>query len=135
MAAYFLIKSEPFVYAWSQLVKDGKTAWTGVRNFEARNRLRAMKKGDLALYYHSNEGKEIVGIARVVREAYPDPTADEGDWSAVDFAPEKALANPVGLGTLKSTAALANLEMLKRSRLSVTTLTAAEWKKILSLAK
>ena len=135
--AFYFIKSEPFVYSWDQFVTDGKTAWTGVRNFEARNYLRAMKKGDLAFYYHSNKGKEIVGIARVVREAYPDPTAeaDDGDWSAVDFAPEKPLKTPVTLAVLKATPALKKIEMLRRSRLSVSTVTAAEWQKILSLAK
>jgi len=84
---YWLVKSEPFKYAYDSLVKDGKTTWDGVRNFEARNNLRAMKKGDECLFYHSNDGKAVVGIARVVREAYPEPTDDDGDWSAVDLEP------------------------------------------------
>src|ERR1700761_8309815 len=94
---YWLIKSEPFKYAWDRFVSDGKTHWDGVRSFEARNNLRAMSVGDLALFYHSNEGKEFVGVAKVVRAAYPDPTVteDEGaDWSVVDFAPVTALAQP-----------------------------------------
>jgi len=136
-AAYWLMKSEPFKYPWSQLVADKRTSWDGVRNFEARNNLRAMKRGDLALFYHSNEGKEIVGVMRVEREAYPDPTAepDEGDWSVVDVAPLKALVAPVGLATIKATKALEDMALLKRSRLSVVPVTAAEWKTILKLGK
>jgi predicted RNA-binding protein with PUA-like domain len=134
--AYWLMKSEPFKYPWSQLVADKRTAWDGVRNFEARNNLRAMKRGDLALFYHSNEGKEIVGIMRISREAYPDPTADDGeDWSVVDVEPVKPLAAPVGLSTIKATKALANMALLKRSRLSVVPVTAAEWKTILKLGQ
>jgi predicted RNA-binding protein with PUA-like domain len=136
--AFWLMKSEPFKYPWSQLVDDKRTAWDGVRNFEARNNLRAMKRGDLALFYHSNEGKEIVGIVRIAREAYPDETAteDEGDdWSVVDVEPVKAMAAPVGLHTIKATKALANMALLKRSRLSVVPVTAAEWKTILKLGK
>src|ERR1700757_1031235 len=94
---YWLVKTEPESYSWSSLVKDGKTAWTGVRNFQARNNLRAMKKGDSVLYYHSGEEKQIVGLARVEKEAYADPTADEGDWYAVDLAAVKALPRPVSL--------------------------------------
>jgi predicted RNA-binding protein with PUA-like domain len=130
------MKSEPFKYPWSQLVADKRTAWDGVRNFEARNNLRAMKRGDLALFYHSNEGKEIVGVMRIEREAYPDPTAEPGeDWSVVDVAPVKPLAVPVGLATIKATSALADMALLKRSRLSVVPVTAAEWKTILKLGK
>src|SRR5580658_6082166 len=106
--AHWLIKSEPDKYPFEQLVKDGKTRWDGVRNFTARNNLRAMKKGDLALYYHSNEGKAVVGIAEVVREHYQDPTSD-GDFSAVDFAPVKPLVEPVTLAQMKSTPKLANM--------------------------
>ena len=91
---YWLIKSEPFKYSWDDLVKDGSTYWDGVRNYMARNNLREMKKGDLALYYHSNEGKEVVGVARVTREAYPDPTTDDARWSVVDFEPVKPLRMP-----------------------------------------
>lgn len=133
--AYWLIKSEPSVYAWAKLVREKKTRWDGVRNFEARNNLRAMKLGDLCLFYHSNEGKQIVGVARVVKEAYPDPTAEEGDWSVVDVAAEYPFAEPVGLDVLKGTAALADLELVRRSRLSVTKVTPAEWKKIHALGK
>src|ERR1700761_9081208 len=99
---YWLVKQEPDSYSWSNFVKDGKTAWTGVRNFAARLNLRAMKKGDLVFYYHSVTGKEIVGLARVVKEAYPDPTAEEGDWSSVDLAPERGLKKPVSLEVLKA---------------------------------
>ncbi|MGZ3451695.1 MAG: EVE domain-containing protein [Polyangiales bacterium] len=132
--AYWLIKSEPSVYAWSSFVKDGKTRWDGIRSFEARNNLRAMKVGDLCFYYHSNEGKDVVGVARVTREAYADPTADEGDWSAVDVEPAYPLTKPVDLATLKSTEALEGLEMIVKSRLSVTKVTAAQWRKIHSLS-
>src|SRR5215216_6355660 len=100
--SYWLVKQEPEAYSWQQFVKDRTTAWTGVRNFAARNHLRAMRKGDLVLYYHSVIGKDIVGIARVTREAYPDPTSTEGDWSCVDLAPVRELTEPVGLALIKS---------------------------------
>jgi predicted RNA-binding protein with PUA-like domain len=132
--AYWLIKSEPSVYAWSKLVKDGKAQWDGIRSFEARNNLRAMKVGDLCFYYHSNEGKDVVGVARVTREAFADPTAEEGDWSAVEVEPVYPLQKPVDLATIKSTKALAKLEMIVKSRLSVTKVTAAQWRKIHSLS-
>jgi len=131
----WLVKSEPFKYSWQQLVTDGKARWDGIRNFEARNNLRAMKKGDLCLFYHSNEGKEIVGVAEVVKEAYPDPTADEGDWSVVDLAPKKPLAVPVSLATIKADKKLTDIEMLRRNRLSVTKILPAELTHILKLAK
>ena len=131
----WLVKSEPFKYSWQQFVTDGKARWDGIRNFEARNNLRAMKKGDLCLFYHSNEGKEIVGVAEVVREAYPDPTADEGDWSVVDLAPKKPLAVPVSLATIKADKKLTDIEMLRRNRLSVTKILPAELTHILKLAK
>src|SRR5918993_3221883 len=99
---YWLVKSEPESYSWSDLVKDGKTSWTGVRNFQARNNLRAMKKGDLVAFYHSVTDKQIVGIAKVVGEAYPDKTAKEGDWSTVDLAPEKPLKRPISLAEVKA---------------------------------
>src|SRR5208282_4645027 len=99
---YWLVKSEPEAYSWSDLLKDGKTAWTGVRNFAARNNLRAMKAGDHVFFYHSGEEKSVVGLARITREAYPDSTADEGDWSAVDLAPVKTLAKPVTLAAIKA---------------------------------
>src|SRR5437016_2835253 len=99
---YWLVKQEPEDYSWSDLVKDGRTAWTGVRNFQARNNLRAMKRKDFVLFYHSGSEKQVVGLARVEKEAYPDPTADEGEWSAVDLVPEMALKKPVNLATMKS---------------------------------
>lgn len=131
---FWLIKSEPFKYSWSQLLKDGRTHWDGVRNYEARNNLRAMAVGDLCLFYHSNEGKEIVGIAKVVREAYPDPTTDE-DWSCVDVSPERALSHPVSLDAIRTRKSLANMAMLKRNRLSVTPVTRAEFDTILKMSE
>ena len=117
----WLLKSEPFKYSWSQLQKDGRTTWDGVRNFEARNNLRAMHKGDLCLFYHSNEGKEIVGIAKVIKTAYPDATAETGeDWSVVDLAPYKACKVPLTLATIRNEPRLATMALLRRSRLSVT---------------
>jgi predicted RNA-binding protein with PUA-like domain len=132
---HWLVKSEPYKYSWDDLVRDGRTAWDGVRNFEARNNLRAMRRGDLLLYYHSNEGKEVVGVARVAREAYPDATASDGDWSVVDVAPVKKLAQPVALAVIKQDAALANMALLRRSRLSVTPVTPAEFRRVLGLGK
>lgn len=134
MAAHFLAKSEPDVYSWDRLVKDGKTVWDGVRNFEARGNLRAMKKGDLVLFYHSGEGKAIVGIAKVLREAYADASAKEGDWVAVDLAPVKPLAKEVTLATVKSDPALAEMAIVKKSRLSVSRVTPAEFTRVLKLA-
>ena len=132
--SYWLIKSEPDVYPFAQLVADGKTSWDGVRNFEARNNLRAMKKGDLALYYHSNEGKEIVGIARLRREAYQDPTTTE-NWSAVELEPVKALAAPVTLASIKKSPKLEGMVLVKKSRLSVGPVTKAEFDAILAMGK
>lgn len=132
---YWLVKSEPFKYSWAQLEKDKRTTWDGVRNFEARNNLRSMKKGDLLLFYHSNEGKEVVGVAKVVREAYPDPTADEGDWSVVEIAPHRALAQPVSLDAIRADAKLADFALLRRSRLSVVPATKAEFERVLALGK
>jgi predicted RNA-binding protein with PUA-like domain len=129
--AYWLIKSEPDKYPFDQLVKDKKTRWDGVRNFTARNNLRAMKTGDLALYYHSNEGKAVVGIAKVVREAYQDPTSD-GDFSAVDFAPVKALREPVTLAAMREMPKLAKMTVLRQGRLSVSPVTAAEFDAVLA---
>jgi predicted RNA-binding protein with PUA-like domain len=133
--AYWLIKSEPYKYPFSKLASDGVAVWDGVRNFEARNNLRAMKVGDLALYYHSNEGKAVVGVARVKREAYPDPTAKGEDWSVVDFEPVKALKEPVTLEAVRASAKLANMALVKKGRLSVTPVTAAEFKEVLALGK
>jgi len=135
MPSYWLVKSEPFKYPFERLVTERKTTWDGVRNFEARNHLRAMKTGDQLLFYHSNEGKEIVGIAKVVRAAYADPTADDGDWSVVDVAPVKALAAPVSLATIREDKKLAEMQILKRSRLSVVPVTPAEFKRFLELGK
>jgi predicted RNA-binding protein with PUA-like domain len=132
--AYWLVKSEPSVYPWSKLVADGRAVWDGVRNFEARNNLRAMKKGDLCLFYHSNEGKEIVGVARVVREAYQDPTTKE-DWSVVDVEPVKALTAPVTLAAIKAHPTLKNMALVKRSRLSVVPVTKAELDAVLAAGK
>ena len=133
--AYWLIKSEPSVYPWPQLVTDGRTRWDGVRNFEARNHLRAMKVGDLCLFYHSNEGKEIIGVAKVVAAAYADPTSEEGDWSVVDVAPAYPLLRPVGLAALKARKGTAKMQLVTRSRLSVTKVTAAEWKAVHAMAQ
>jgi predicted RNA-binding protein with PUA-like domain len=135
MPSHWLVKSEPYKYAFDALVRDRRTTWDGVRNFEARNNLRAMKKGDLLLYYHSNEGKEIAGIAKVARTAYADPTAEEGDWSVVDIAPVKALAVPVSLDTIRSDKKLVSMQLLKRSRLSVVPVTPAEFERVLELGK
>jgi len=132
---YWLIKSEPTVYPWSQLRKDKRTVWDGIRSYEARNNLRLMKVGDLCLFYHSNVGKEIVGVAKVVRAAYDDPKAEGEDWSAIDVAPVYPFAEPVPLSTLKESKSTAGMELVKKSRLSVTKVTAAEWKAIHTLAK
>jgi predicted RNA-binding protein with PUA-like domain len=132
--AYWLIKSEPFVYSWDQLESDGRTGWDGVRNYSARLNLRAMRLGDLAFFYHSNEGKEIVGIAKIVREAYPDPTTEE-DWSAVDVAPLQRLTRPVTHAEIKQEPGLAGMALMRLSRLSVQPVTEAEWKRILALAE
>ena len=131
---YWLVKQEPEAYSWAALVKDGRTAWTGVRNFQARNNLRAMKKGDLVFYYHSVSEKQVVGVARVEREAYPDPTATEGDWSAVDLAPVKPLAKPVSLETIKTDKVLKEMKLVRNSRLSVTPVTEAQFERVMALA-
>lgn len=135
MPSYFLAKSEPETYAFAQLVKDAKTVWDGVRNFEARNNLRRMKKGDVVLFYHSGDDKAVVGVAKVLREAYPDPTSKEGDWSAVDLGPVKALAQPVSLGQMKSDPTFEGLSLLKKSRLSVLPVSPAHFARILKLGK
>jgi len=132
---YWLIKQEPSSYSWQDFVADKKTAWTGVRNFQARNNLRAMKKGDRALYYHSGEQKAAVGLAEVIKEAYPDPTATEGDWVCVDVAAVKSLKHPVTLEAIKREKSLAGMVLLKNSRLSVQPVSAAEFEKIISMAE
>jgi predicted RNA-binding protein with PUA-like domain len=131
---YWLVKSEPESYSWEMFVKDGETAWTGVRNFLARNNLRAMKKGDEVLFYHSVTGKDIVGIAKVKKEAYPDPTAKEGDWAAVNLVPVKALAKPVSLETLKSDKEFKGMVLLTHSRLSVSPVTREQYERLMALA-
>jgi predicted RNA-binding protein with PUA-like domain len=131
---YWLVKQEPTSYAWSAFVKDGRAAWTGVRNYQARNNLRAMRKGDRALYYHSVVGKEVMGLAEVAVEAYPDPTAKEGDWSCVDLIPMKELPHPVTLDDIKASPNLKEMVLLKNSRLSVQPVTAAEFAEIEKLA-
>ncbi|MGZ8920289.1 MAG: EVE domain-containing protein [Limisphaerales bacterium] len=123
---YWLAKSEPGSYSWDMLMKDGSTSWTGIRNFQARNNLRAMKKGDVIFFYHSNVGKEIVGLAKVTKEAYSDPTAEDGDWSAVEIAPTKPVKKPVTLEQMKSDQLLKNMALVRNSRISVTPVTAAE---------
>jgi predicted RNA-binding protein with PUA-like domain len=131
---YWLIKSEPSVYGWDQLVKDKKTAWEGVRNYAARNNLRAMKKGDQCLYYHSNEGMEIVGIAEVVKEAYQDPTTDDTNWVVVDIKPLKKVPKPVTLADMKNEADLQDMDLIRISRLSVGAVKEKEFKKIMKMA-
>ena len=131
---YWLVKSEPETYSWETLVKEGKTAWTGVRNFAARIHLRAMKVGDQVLFYYSGAGKEVVGLAKVVKAAYADPTAKEGDWSCVDLAPVKPLARPVSLGTIKADKALKEMWLVKQSRLSVSPLTPAQFGRVMELS-
>ena len=133
MKKFWLVKQEPSAYSWADFVADGKTTWTGVRNYVARNNLRAMQKGDAVLYYHSVTEKAVVGIARVTREAYPDSTATEGDWSAVDLAPEKPLSQPVTLDEIKRNPRLQEMTLLRLSRLSVQPLTSAEFQEILRM--
>lgn len=130
---YWLVKSEPEAYGWAAFVKDKRTAWTGVRNFQARNNLRAMKWGDLVLFYHSVSDKQIVGVARVEKEAYPDATAEEGDWSCVNLVPLKPLKVPVTLEQIKIDKILGEMPLVKQSRLSVTPLTEAQFKRVLLL--
>ena len=131
---YWLVKSEPEAYSWATFVKDGKAAWTGVRNFQARNNLRAMKKGDLVCFYHSVTDKQIVGVARVAKEFYPDATAEEGDWSCVDLVPVKPLAKLVSLEIIKADKLLREMPLVKQSCLSVTPLTKAQFQRLMDLA-
>jgi predicted RNA-binding protein with PUA-like domain len=131
---HWLVTSEPFKYSWDQFVKDKKAVWDGVRNYAARNNLRAMKKGDLVFFYHSNEGLEIVGIAKVVKEHYQDPTTTDEAWSVVKIAPFKALKKPVTLETIKKDKKLAHMQIIKLSRLSVSAVTADEFNHILDLS-
>ncbi|HJW16549.1 MAG TPA: EVE domain-containing protein [Flavisolibacter sp.] len=133
--AYWLVKSEPSVYSWEQFQKDGKTSWEGVRNYAARNHLKAMKKGDEVFYYHSNEGLSIVGIAKVVKEAYQDPTTTEEAWVTVDLKPVKSLRHPVSMKQIKNEKRLKEMALLRISRLSVQPVTEAEWKVVLEIAQ
>lgn len=130
---FWLVKSEPFKYSWEQFVKDGKTFWDGVRNYGARNNLRAMKKGDRVLFYHSNEGLAIVGIAEVVKEAYQDPTTTDTNWVVVDLQPVKAMPKPVTLAEIKTEPTLQNMDLVRLSRLSVGTVKEKEYKKVLAM--
>ena len=130
---HWLVKQEPTAYSWDQFVKDGGTAWTGVRNFQARNHLRAMRRGDEVLFYHSLTGKAVVCVAKVCKEAYPDPTAEEGDWSCVDLKPVRALKMPVTLDSIKVDPDLSEIALIRQSRLSVMPLTDAEFTRIAKL--
>ncbi|MGC4103645.1 EVE domain-containing protein [Ferruginibacter sp.] len=132
--SYWLVKSEPSVYSWDQLVKEKETVWSGVRNYAARINLRAMKKGDEVLFYHSNEGVEIVAIAKVSKEAYQDPTIDDDRWVAVDIKPVRKLKKSVPLDVLKKDKRFADMDLVRLGRLSVQTVKDDEWKMIMELA-
>ena len=132
--ALWLVKSEPSVYSWDQLVAEKQTCWSGVRNYAARINLNNMKKGDEVLFYHSNEGVEIVGIAKVAKEAYPDPTTDDNRWVAVDIRPVRKLKKPVPLTVLKADKRFADMDLVRLGRLSVQTVKSAEWELIIKLA-
>lgn len=131
---YWLVKSEPFKYSWDQFVKDGFTCWDGVRNYQARNNLRSMKKGDMVLFYHSNEGMCIMGIAKVKKESYQDPTTEDENWISVDLKPYKKLKNPVSLAAIKAEPRLKDIQMLRLNRLSVVSILPEEFDLILELA-
>jgi len=130
---YWLIKSEPEKYSWEKFNKDGRTFWDGVRNYTARNNLRAMKEGDLVLFYHSNEGKEVVGIAKVVKEWYQDPTIDDANWVVVDLSPVEPLKSPVTLAAIKAEPSLKDIQLVRLGRLSVVSLKAEEFDKIVAM--
>jgi predicted RNA-binding protein with PUA-like domain len=131
---YWLVKSEPFKYSWEQFEKDGQTFWDGVRNYAARNNLKGMKKGDLVLWYHSNEGMEIVGIAKVAKEYYQDPTTSEEAWVVVDLKPFKKLKKTVPLSAVKADARLADMDLVRLGRLSVQTVKETEWNIIMEMS-
>ena len=133
--SHWLMKSEPFKYSFAQLLRDGSTTWDGVRNFEARNNLRAMKAGDLVLFYHSSEGKAVAGVAKITREAYPDPTAEGEDWSVVELAPVVPLKLQVSLEDIRSEPDLAEIQLLKRSRLSVVPVSKEHFDRVLKMGK
>ena len=132
--AYWLVKSEPFKYSWDQFVSDKKTFWDGVRNYSARNNLKAMKKGDEVFFYHSNEGLEIVGIAKVIKEHYQDPTTDDEAWVVVDLKPLRKLKKPVSLSQIKAIKGLMNMDLIRLGRLSVQTVKEEEWHMVLEMA-
>lgn len=132
---YWLIKSEPFKYSWDQFETDKKTFWDGVRNYQARNNMKAMQKGDQLFFYHSNEGKEIVGIAELVTEAYQDPTTEDPKWVVVDVKPVRRLKRPISLEEIKSTPALATMDLMKYQRLSVGKVSEDEWNLILKMSE
>lgn len=132
---YWLVKSEPYKYSWEQFLKDGRTFWDGVRNYQARNNLKAMKKGDLVLFYHSNEGLNIVGIAEVIKEYYQDPTTTDTNWVAVDLKPKITLKKPVSLTLIKQDEILKNMALVKQSRLSVCPVTKNEFDRIVELSE
>ena len=132
---YWLVKQEPEAYSWTTFQKEGRTAWTGVRNFQARNHLRAMRRGDLVLFYHSVSEKRVVGVARVDRTAYADPTADEGDWSSVDLVPVTPLRAQVALEAIKGDAILKEMPLVRQTRLSVTPLTSRQFTRVLELGE
>jgi predicted RNA-binding protein with PUA-like domain len=132
---HWLVKSEPETYSWANFVQDGQTAWTGVRNFAARLHLRAMKKGDAVFFYHSGEDKSVIGLGRVAREFYSDPTANEGDWSCVDLKAGKPLVRPVTLAQIKADKVLGEMELVRQSRLSVSPVTEAQYERLLKLAE
>ncbi len=131
----WLVKSEPFAYSYADLEKEKRTLWDGIRNYQARNHLREMKKGELVLYYHSREGLEVVGICRVVEEAYPDPTAEKGDWSVVELEPVKPLNRPVSLKEIKATPELQDLALIRNSRLSVMPVPGEAFEKVLEMGE
>lgn len=131
---HWLVKSEPFKYSWEKFLSEGRTFWDGVRNFQARNNLKAMKEGDLVLFYHSNEGKCVVGVAKVVREFYQDPTTEDPNWVVVDLSPVETLAKPVTLEQIKNDPQLAEIGLVKQGRLSVMSLKRVEFDRILQLA-
>ncbi|GGE42587.1 EVE domain-containing protein [Pedobacter psychrotolerans] len=130
---HWLVKSEPFKYSWEKFNEDGRTFWDGVRNYQARNNLREMKEGDLVLYYHSNEGKNVVGVAKVVKESYQDPTTDDKNWVVVDLVPVESLKNPVTLEQIKAEPSLSDISLVRQGRLSVMPLKATEFDKILEM--
>jgi len=135
MMNYWLVKSEPFKYSWDDFVKEGKSVWDGVRNYQARNNMMAMKKGDWVLFYHSNEGMEVIGLAEVRKEHFPDPTTEDARWVVVELIPIKKFAKTVTLKTMKADDRLSGLALIKQSRLSVTPVAKAEFDIILSLAE